>query len=238
MVLLQGRVKNVKNAKVCPKFRLLLKQFLRNSPSGGAKGPYHINKVMRVLVVSNDALARDGLTSILLREGLFPTTLLEVFGAVTGGQLDESGNVFVVTDDLSKAEWAELAKIKESHGAKVVVVASSGGPGLGRIADAVVDRCEGAAGVVGAVHKFMAESPRAIAEALQLRYGGRRLSKRELEVAQYVAQGLGNRRIAQLLELREQSVKNLVSCIMMKLDCDNRTQVALALLGKGKGKAH
>jgi DNA-binding NarL/FixJ family response regulator len=47
-----------------------------------------------------------------------------------------------------------------------------------------------------------------------------------------VAKGLPNRRIAQSLGLREQSVKNLVSTVMRKLDCENRVQVALKLAAR------
>ena len=60
----------------------------------------------------------------------------------------------------------------------------------------------------------------------------RMLTKRELEVAQLVAQGMPNRRIAAVLQLQEQSIKNLVSSVMRKLDCENRVQVALRLSGR------
>lgn len=56
------------------------------------------------------------------------------------------------------------------------------------------------------------------------------LSRREYEVAQLVAKGMSNRRVAQVTGLREQSVKNLVSVIMRKLHCENRVQVALKLV--------
>ncbi len=61
-------------------------------------------------------------------------------------------------------------------------------------------------------------------------YGsGNDLTRREFEVAQLIAKGLSNRRISQVTTLREQSVKNLVSVIMRKLQCENRVQVALKL---------
>lgn len=56
------------------------------------------------------------------------------------------------------------------------------------------------------------------------------LSRREYEVAQLVAKGMSNRRIAHVTGLREQSVKNLVSVVMRKLHCENRVQVALKLV--------
>jgi DNA-binding NarL/FixJ family response regulator len=56
------------------------------------------------------------------------------------------------------------------------------------------------------------------------------LSPREYEVATLVAKGYSNRRIAEETGMQEQSVKNLVSTIIRKLRCENRTQVALRVL--------
>lgn len=65
-------------------------------------------------------------------------------------------------------------------------------------------------------------------------YGnGNDLTRREFEVAQLVAKGMSNRKIAQITGLREQSIKNLVSVIMRKLHCENRVQVALKLTRVG-----
>ena len=74
--------------------------------------------------------------------------------------------------------------------------------------------------------------PAAIHEPLSIYGAPRSLTKRELEVAQLVAQGMPNRRIAAVLQLQEQSIKNLVSAVMRKLDCENRVQVALRLSGR------
>jgi DNA-binding NarL/FixJ family response regulator len=41
---------------------------------------------------------------------------------------------------------------------------------------------------------------------------------------------MSNRRIAHVTGLREQSIKNLVSVVMRKLNCENRVQVALKLV--------
>ncbi|HWD41535.1 MAG TPA: LuxR C-terminal-related transcriptional regulator [Fimbriimonas sp.] len=59
------------------------------------------------------------------------------------------------------------------------------------------------------------------------------LSRREYECAQLVAKGMSNRKIAHITGLREQSVKNLVSVVMRKLNCENRVQVALKLTQGG-----
>lgn len=53
------------------------------------------------------------------------------------------------------------------------------------------------------------------------------LSRRESEIAELVAKGLGNRDIAERLELTEQSVKNLVTRVLRKLGLRNRVQICL-----------
>lgn len=56
------------------------------------------------------------------------------------------------------------------------------------------------------------------------------LSTREYDVAALIAKGYSNRRISEETGIQEQSVKNTISTILRKLDCENRTQVALRLL--------
>jgi DNA-binding NarL/FixJ family response regulator len=55
------------------------------------------------------------------------------------------------------------------------------------------------------------------------------LSFREQEITSLVAKGYSNRRIAEMIGLQEQSVKNLVSSVMRRMGCENRTQLALQL---------
>jgi DNA-binding NarL/FixJ family response regulator len=64
---------------------------------------------------------------------------------------------------------------------------------------------------------------------------GNNLSHREFQVAEYVSKGYSNRTISEVSGLQEQSVKNLVSVVMRKLNCENRTQVALRLLANDVG---
>lgn len=54
-----------------------------------------------------------------------------------------------------------------------------------------------------------------------------RLTPRQREVAVLVAEGLGNAAIAELMVLREDTVKKYVSGILTALRCESRTQVAL-----------
>jgi DNA-binding NarL/FixJ family response regulator len=52
------------------------------------------------------------------------------------------------------------------------------------------------------------------------------LTRREWEVAQLIAHGLSNRRIAEQLVLSERTVDSHVSHILRKLGCGSRAQIA------------
>jgi DNA-binding NarL/FixJ family response regulator len=56
-----------------------------------------------------------------------------------------------------------------------------------------------------------------------------RLSTRERQIAAAIKLGCSNREIAERLNLREQTVKNYLSCILEKFGVANRTQLAIAL---------
>ncbi|HVL38149.1 MAG TPA: response regulator transcription factor [Fimbriimonadaceae bacterium] len=56
------------------------------------------------------------------------------------------------------------------------------------------------------------------------------LSAREYQAGMLVAKGMSNRQIAETMGLKEQSVKNLITTISRKLQCENRVQVAHKLL--------
>ena len=53
------------------------------------------------------------------------------------------------------------------------------------------------------------------------------LTRRELQVADLVAEGMTNREIASLLFLSERTAQNHVQHILNKLDLPNRSQIAL-----------
>lgn len=55
-----------------------------------------------------------------------------------------------------------------------------------------------------------------------------KLSRREQDITRLVSKGLTNRSIAEILGLSEQSVKNLVSRVLKKLNLENRVQIALS----------
>lgn len=61
-------------------------------------------------------------------------------------------------------------------------------------------------------------------QATKERFGG--LTVREREVATLIAQGLSNREIAERLTISERTAERHVANIMLKLDCNARTQIA------------
>ena len=59
------------------------------------------------------------------------------------------------------------------------------------------------------------------------------LSPREMEILQFVTQGLSNKEIAQNLKISHQTVKNHMTSILRKLAVEDRTQAAVFALRRG-----
>lgn len=53
------------------------------------------------------------------------------------------------------------------------------------------------------------------------------LTERELEILQYLGQGLSNQEIAEKVYITQGTVKNHISSLLQKLECRDRTQLAL-----------
>ena len=57
-----------------------------------------------------------------------------------------------------------------------------------------------------------------------------RLTHRETQILNYIAEGNSNKQIARILEISEQTIKNHVSSILRKLNANDRAHaVALAI---------
>ena len=61
----------------------------------------------------------------------------------------------------------------------------------------------------------------------------RGLTRRERQVLQQAARGLSNRRIGEVLEIAEQTVKNHVSSAMRKMSLHDRTHAVVVAIGQG-----
>lgn len=189
---------------------------------------------MRVVIIGNDQLSRDGLTALLNYVGGFRVIASEDASRDPVAVIKENNPDVVVLEGTSmpKDDIGVLKKMTES---KMVVIRDNSIRGQVYDVDAVVNPDDGSSALfralrhIGGITETM--STRAVRDITSVYGPPAGLSRRELQVAQFVAKGLPNRRISTILGLQEQSVKNLVSTIMRKLRCENRVQVALMLQG-------
>ncbi len=191
---------------------------------------------MKVTVLSQDALMREGILCLLAHQSMFRIAGGIETVAVVGEILkDHSPNILLVDGaSLSAKDWSAVKEAIKGTKVKVVAAISSDAKSPDA-ADITFTRTSGAGGMMQALRQAVGDTGLVVREATPY-YGTypRMLTPREFEVAQLIAQGMPNRKISQNLGLREQSIKNLVSTVMRKLDCENRVQVALRLTQKGK----
>jgi DNA-binding NarL/FixJ family response regulator len=198
--------------------------------SSEARGP----RPARVLVVSEDPLARKGLAGELaLEPGLEITGQLGL--ADDFARTPELGSVDAIVLDLGSDPASALARIRDLQDLVILALL----PGPEQAAEAL------AAGIRGL---FLRESdPSAIAAAIAALQRGavvldpalaadlvRRpppaslpsndvLTAREREVLELLAQGLSNKAIAKALDVTDHTAKFHVTAIMNKLGAETRT---------------
>lgn len=184
---------------------------------------------MRVSVVCNDPLFQAGIQSLL--EGIPEVAVEKTDGSLVAAsqsiKLGRTNAVVISGDHLLPEQFAELSRLRSKYGFRIVAVSSfQEEPSQSNLnfADALVFRNNGAQGLQRAIGLLMRQGADG---RIRKPRSSQRLTRREEEVAQLIATGKSNRQIADELGLREQSVKNLVSVIMRKLDCENRVQIAL-----------
>ncbi|HTQ10201.1 MAG TPA: LuxR C-terminal-related transcriptional regulator [Fimbriimonadaceae bacterium] len=98
--------------------------------------------------------------------------------------------------------------------------------------EAVVDRSQTADDLLGVARDLIGATAGPVSRGRgrpRMITAGFELSRREYEAGQLIAKGCTNEAIAREMDLKEQSVKNLVSTVIRKLRCENRVQVALRL---------
>jgi two-component system NarL family response regulator len=86
---------------------------------------------------------------------------------------------------------------------------------------------------IRAVHEGQTVIPPSIAAKLADRLTTSGLTRREIQVLQFVADGNGNKEIAVALSISEGTVKTHVSSILAKLDAADRTQAVTIALRRG-----
>lgn len=190
---------------------------------------------MRVTVLCQDAMLRDGLLSVV---GSIPQVeivaadgRMRSIAALAGiGQVDV---VVVPSDSVAGTDLAALQTMRVPKGPRMIAITNQPGlpPGSQRLFDALVPRSAGAHGLRSTLASLRLAPRRSDFGASEQPHsnGSAHLTKREQQVAQLIGKGMPNRKIAEVLGIREQSVKNLVSVLLKKLECENRVQVALHL---------
>jgi DNA-binding NarL/FixJ family response regulator len=194
--------------------------------------------MIRIALLSKEAMFGEGLASLLNHHGSFQVVAHETDARLLVGAAKEQRCQMIVVDanllDRNELQFLLGARAYGEFGIVLITDGASHDSPLEAPVDQVLSRHEGAQrlfealGSVGDRVKTM--RPSLVRESRRGGYGEKSvLTRREYEVAQLVARGLSNRRVAGVTGLREQSVKNLVSVIMRKLRCENRVQVALKL---------
>ena len=191
--------------------------------------------MFRTAILSHDALLRDSLASLLqLRAGAESVEIESEPRAALSSAREKGVQILVAeTEGLVDSDLQFLLGAAAVGELEIIFL----GPEslLAKGARHVIDRRATSDDLVAKVVELRStvRPSRTIVREGRKMYGANddgMLSRREYEVAQLVARGMSNRRISQTTGLREQSVKNLVSVVMRKLDCENRVQVALKLV--------
>lgn len=202
-----------------------------------------MSKSIRVLIVDDHAIVREGLRTLLSEEAD-----IEVAGEAAGGaeaiRLASLYRPDVVLMDLVMTPMNgidALRQIRQNHSDIQVIVLTSFGDDQ-RVRTAIQ------AGAIGFLLKDVLKSdllkavqsaargeptlhPEAqralIRQATDARTPFKDLTERELDVLRLIANGKSNRDIAKTLFLTEGTVKGYVSQIFQKLGVSDRTQAAL-----------
>lgn len=190
---------------------------------------------MRIALCCKEPLFCQALSSLLSHEGNFDVVATESKprSCVTAAK-DQRAQVIVVdSTHLEKNELEFLMGARAYGDFGVAVISGEDEDFSDYGVDRLYSRANGGAGLIKAIREVGSNFGNAIGGRVRESRSGYNnkfeLSRREYEVASLIAKGYSNRRISEVVNLKEQSVKNLVSVIMRKLRCENRVQVALRL---------
>jgi len=192
---------------------------------------------MRIALCCREALFCDALASLIDGHGRFQVVANEpdIRTLINAAKQHIAHIIIVDALGLDASDLQFLLGARAFGDFSVILVTHGDVELPDGAVDRVVSRNEPSGALFHALLELggSASSTRPVVREGRKPYGVREdnvLSRREYEVAQLVAKGMSNRRVAQVTGLREQSVKNLVSVIMRKLHCENRVQVALKLV--------
>ena len=198
---------------------------------------------IRVLLIDDHPLLRLGVRRSIENEEGFSVvgecedlTVARVW-LENGGKAD----VAILDRSLPDGDGLELMSALKAADMKVIVLTVEDADEEIRAAvDAGVDGyllkssdTEQITHAIGTVLQDAGAFPPQVVQKLTRRTGAdplEKLSSREIEIAEYVAQGLSNKVIGAQLSLSDNTVRNHLANIMQKLNFHNRVQVATLML--------
>jgi DNA-binding NarL/FixJ family response regulator len=195
--------------------------------------------MIRVLIVDDHAMVREGLTSVLAVDGDIEVVAAAANGSEAVG-LVQQYSPDVVVMDLSMPEMDGVAATRRVRevvpGTRVLVLTSftdrdrvrraieAGATGY-QLKDAEPDDLRAAVRAVFAGHAPL--DPRVAGALLPTRSSEDALSAREQEVLRLVAEGMANKQIATALGITERTVKAHLGNVFRQIGVADRTSAAM-----------
>lgn len=197
---------------------------------------------IRILIIDDHPLLRLGIRNLLA-----PQAELDVVAdcadlASARAWLEaNSVDVTILDRSLPDGDGLDLVPTLKAKGSKIIILTVEDGDVEIRAAvEAGVDGyllkssdSEQIVMAIGMVLKDSAAFPAHVMQKLASRHSNDplgKLSAREIEIAECVAEGLSNKVIGARLNLSDNTVRNHLANIMQKLDFHNRVQVATLML--------
>ncbi|HLP00368.1 MAG TPA: LuxR C-terminal-related transcriptional regulator [Fimbriimonas sp.] len=189
----------------------------------------------KIAVFSKERLFLDALTSLLERSGSYQVVCRETSarGLVSSAKQGYAQILIVDTYQILGDEIQFLLGARAVGEFLVVMISTPAVEHLdSKSVDIMISRASSSDELFSALGTLSPKpAPMPVVREGKRGYRkGNTLSRREYDVACLIARGMSNRTLAEASGLKEQSIKNMVSVIMRKLKCENRTQVALKLL--------
>lgn len=187
--------------------------------------------MMRIAVFSKEKLFLDALSGLLDRKGSLQVVAKETSArTLVSSAKQASAQLLIVDSQELDADEVQFLLGARAVGDFALAMIGNNQQQEEDNVDAHISRSSSADDLYESVSALSSVVPERQENTKRAYRKGNTLTRREYEVAELVAKGMSNRTISEVSDLREQSVKNLVSVVMRKLKCENRTQVALKLI--------
>jgi DNA-binding NarL/FixJ family response regulator len=202
-----------------------------------------IDRSMGVLIVDDHPMMRFGIASILTSNGM--KVLAQAGTGTDAVRMHRQLRPDVTLMDLQLPDMNGVEAIRQirmsAPDSKFVVLTTYGGDedirqALGAGASGYLIKGMTHDVLLKALHQVHRGSrflPHTVVETLHAYVPSSHLSQREREVLQLMFEGKSNREIAEILSIKEATVKSHVSVILMRLDVSDRTQAVVESLKRG-----